>query len=510
MIAFALIVVGADQPGMRWSIVGAGAALVAWNALLLASPTRRARGLAITFEARRQHYMQVFSQATVFAWWGWHLPFPLVRDHVPYLLVQLAFAYGFDLLLSWTRRDRYTLGFGPFPVIFSINLFLWFKPDWFFLQFVIVAGGFAAKDLLRWNREGRRVHIFNPSSFPLAVASIVLILTSATGLTHGELIANSQNMVPYLYLVLFLVALPGQFLFGVASMSLAAITTTYLFGLVYLAVTGTYFFLDCYIPVSVFLGMLLLITDPSTAPRTELGRLIFGALYGLFTVLLYQIALTTGIPSFYDKLLQVPLLNLMVRALDRIATTSPLAALAPERLGRSLAPRWRYAGYASIWAVIFVAMYAAGGVGERHPGQYLPFWIGRCEQQHVERACAYVAVVEQQLCSQGSGWACNEAAIMGPRSSSGLHAPMDHARRDAAFRAGCDHRFAAACRNRPLSPRTEATFERAPPTVADYPLLLRGSRRWSIPQSTPDELYAAACDQGWPDACTHVAGAPTP
>ena len=27
------------------------------------------------------------------------------------------------MLLAWSRRDAYTLGFGPFPVIFSINLF---------------------------------------------------------------------------------------------------------------------------------------------------------------------------------------------------------------------------------------------------------------------------------------------------------------------------------------------------------------------------------------------------
>ncbi len=57
---------------------------------------------------------------------------------------------------------------GPFPVIFSINLFLWFKPDWFYFQFLMVALGFAAKELIRWDKDGRRAHIFNPSSFPLA------------------------------------------------------------------------------------------------------------------------------------------------------------------------------------------------------------------------------------------------------------------------------------------------------------------------------------------------------
>lgn len=53
--------------------------------------------------------------------------------------------------------------------------------------------------------------------------------------------------------------------------------------------------------------MHLLFTDPSTSPRTELGRIIFGALYGLSTVALYVLLGKAGLPTFYDKLLQVPI-----------------------------------------------------------------------------------------------------------------------------------------------------------------------------------------------------------
>src|ERR1019366_10770953 len=111
---------------------------------------------------------------------------------------------------------------------------------------------------------------------------------------------------------LFLVALPGQYLFGVTTMTMAAVVTTYLFGLAYFAATGTYYFFDSYIPIAVFLGMHLLFTDPSTAPRTELGRIIYGTLYGLSTCVLYQLLGSAGMPTFYDKLLQIPLLNLSV------------------------------------------------------------------------------------------------------------------------------------------------------------------------------------------------------
>ena len=95
------------------------------------------------------------------------------------------FAYAFDMLLTWSRRDTYVLGFAPFPVIFSINLFLWFKPDWFYLQFLMVALGFAAKELIRWDKDGRRTHIFNPSSFPLAVFSLGLLLDRQRATSRG-------------------------------------------------------------------------------------------------------------------------------------------------------------------------------------------------------------------------------------------------------------------------------------------------------------------------------------
>jgi hypothetical protein len=497
---FAWLGGGPDDARFRAALYGVGLLLVGWNAVLLRAPRSRARGLTVSVEIYRHHYMQVFSQLAIMLFWGLQLPFSLVTDHLPLMAVQIAFAYGFDMLLAWSHRGRYTLGFGPFPIIFSINLFLWFRPEWFFLQFVIIAAGFAAKELLRWDREGRRVHIFNPSSFPLALASLVLIATSSTHLTHGELIASSQNGVPHMYLLLFLVALPGQVLFGVASMTVSAVLTTYLFGRLYLAATGTYFFFDCYVPVPVFLGMHLLFTDPSTAPRTELGRVIYGVMYGLSTVALYQVFLILSVPNFYDKLLQVPLLNLSVRWLDRLGRSPRLAWINPERLGRSLAPRWRYAGYASIWAVSFALLSSAHAVGDRHPGQWWPYWIRTCEQGS-PRACAYLATVQHDLCRKGSGWACNEAAILGPRSYPGLDTAMDRAQTIATFDRGCALGFDVACHNRGRVADESLAFERAPPTLADYPILLRGSRRWSIPDSTADQLYARACAQGWPGTC---------
>ncbi len=165
--------------------------------------------------------------------------------------------------------------------------------------------------------------------------SLALILTGTSDLTWGQEIASTQFYPPHMYLMLFLIGLPGQFFFGVTTMTLSArgddiccsgwrtsrrrASTS--------STTRTF-------PIAVFLGMHLLFTDPSTSPRTELGRMIFGALYGLSTVALYQLLGTTGLPTFYDKLLQVPLLNLSIKLIDRARTVAS-AAGARSRSARS-------------------------------------------------------------------------------------------------------------------------------------------------------------------------------
>jgi tetratricopeptide (TPR) repeat protein len=341
----------APAPTVRWSCWAAAIGLLAWTASLGVLAARRQRILSLEVSLRKQHYVQACAHLTLFLYWSAY--WEQVGAAVPLIAAQLAFAYAFDALLSWSRRDTYTLGFGPFPIIFSTNLFLWFKPEWFFFQFLMIAVGFAAKELIRWNKEGRAVHIFNPSSFTLSIFSVALILSGNSGLTWGQEIATTQLNPPHMYLLIFLVSLPGQLLFGVSAMTLAAVSATYvLMGLIYLA-TGTHLFQSPTIPIAVFLGMHLLFTDPSTAPRTELGRLVFGVLYGSSVVALYVLLTRAGVPTFYDKLLPVPILNLLVRAIDRAAQSKLLHRLDPGLIGRTLAPASRKLAYTALWALVF-------------------------------------------------------------------------------------------------------------------------------------------------------------
>jgi len=484
-----------QRPTVRASIVTAALLLLAWSGLLF-GVLRRGQKVALEIVLRRQHYLQACQQGAVILYWGYY--WREVYHAAPLIAAQLLFAYGFDSLLSWTHRRKFVLGFGPFPIIFSINLFLWFKDDWFYLQFAMVALGFLAKEFLRWTRDEVNTHIFNPSSFPLAIASALLLIANASQTTWGYEVATTQFYPPQMYFAIFLFAMPGQYLFGVTPMTMAAVVTTFVFSAIYYAATGAYFFSDSHVPIAVFLGMHLLFTDPATSPRTELGRIAYGALYGLTTVLLYSVLIRAGMPGFYDKLLQVPLLNLSAGLLDRLARSPMLQSIDPSawslpRRSREAAKAGRrHLAYIGVWAVAFVAMSASGYLGDKHPGQYLPFWQQACAAD-ARSACEDLYFLEDGYCEEGSGWACNELGIL-------LTEHYDNRRRAATeFERACRLGFSAGCDNTVAITQGDM-FHRAAPTLADYRFILRGSKG-PFPDQPPAQLYARACVQGWPDTC---------
>ena len=468
-----------QRPMVRTSIVAVALLLLAWSVLLFAV-LRRGQKVTLQVVMRRQHYLQACLQGALILYWGFY--WREVYHAAPLIAAQILFAYGFDSLLAWTHRRTWALGFGPFPIIFSITLFFWFKDDWFYLQFALVAIGLLAKEFLRWTRDGVDTHIFNPSSFPLAVVSVFLLLFGATDMTWGFQVALTEFYPPQMYLAIFLIGMPGQFLFGVTPMTAAAVVTTFVCSAVYYAATGIFFFSDSHVPIAVFLGMTLLFTDPATSPRTEVGRVLYGVLYGLTTVVLYDLLLRFGMPGFYDKLLQVPLLNLSSKLLDRVAQR-PLLSLVPQR---------RYLAYVGVWALAFGAMSASDYLGDDHPGQYLPFWQKACAA-NTRTACEDLYFQQDGYCEDGSGWACNELGVL-------LAEHYANPRRAVvSFQRACELQFPAGCANAPAVEKG-AMFRRDAPTVADYPVVLRGSKG-PIGERDPALLFARACEQGWPGTC---------
>ena len=480
---------------LTWSFWGAAAVLLVWQAVLA---IRARRGAELSWELatpRAQHYVQSFCQFTVYAYWGWY--WPPVYAYFPLLFGQLLFAYAFDILLAWSRRQRYSMGFGPFPIVFSTNLFLWFKDEWFAWQFALIALGFLGKAFVRWEREGRRVHIFNPSAFTLAIFSLALLVTGTTHLTWGQEINSTFALAPRIYTVLFLVGLVVMYFFAITPVTAGAAATLFAGSALFNMATGVPYFIDSEIPSAVFLGLHLLVTDPSTSPRTPLGRLIFGVLYGSGVLILYAVLTALGLPTFYDKLLCVPLLNLAVPAIDRFVRGLGERPLL-ERLGLTAPLGRRNLAHMAAWVVFFAVMTAAGRTDGMHTGDSLPFWAQACAENRT-LACKRLLQIEASYCSDNTGWACNE---LGRHYLEGRLVPADSERGYALFSRACEARFQAGCVNL-LDPQVPA---RADPRAFDLRLLVREGGVNLVDMPEP-ELYGRACRHGWTFACDRQAAA---
>jgi len=499
LAALCLLPFAQQQTMLTRSMLGAAGFIAAWTGVYFYVAGPRYRDVGLEIVLRKQHYIQACAQFAVMLYWGWY--WREVYNSLHLIAAQLLFAYAFDMLLTWSRGQKYAFGFGPFPIIFSINLFLWFKPDWFYLQFVMVAVGFLAKAFITWEKDGKRTHIFNPSSFPLGVFSLGLILTGATGITWGQEIAQTFERPPYIWLFIFLIALPGQFLFGITAMTMSAVLAVVAFGLGYYWTFGTYYFVDAFMPAAVFLGMHLLFTDPSTSPRSELGRIIYGVMYGLGVVALYGLLGQIGAPTFYDKLLAVPLMNLAIQLIDAAARSSVLRSFDPARLGRSLTPRQRNLTYMSIWVVAFTIV--SDPTASYRPRRWLPFWEQACvEDRH--NACMVLSKLEAQYCRQGSAWACNELGILEATGRA-----KETISPQVAFAIACSKGARAGCANRVIlragtGPIDAQAYQRSQPQPADYPILLQEGQGPLDALAAP-QLYDRACQQGWADGCNRLA-----
>jgi hypothetical protein len=472
------------------SFWGAAALLSLWQAGLLLSMKRaQVRPAIVLAGPRAQHYVQAACQLSVYAYWGYY--WRPVYDYAWLLVAQLVFAYAFDMLLAWTRRRGYVLGFGPFPILFSTNLFLWFRDDWFYLQFLLVAVGFLGKEFVRWNRDGRRVHIFNPSAFSLGLFSVILIATGTSHLTFGQEIATTLSLAPHIYLFLFAVGLVVMYFFYVTLVAASAAATLFALSALYSALNGVPYFLDSEIPTAVFLGLHLLVTDPSTSPRTPLGRLVFGILYGGGVFALFGLLGAIGSPTFYDKLLCVPLLNLSVPWIERWVRgvgETPLLG----RLGL-IGPLGRFnAAHMTAWMLFFAAMTALGATDGMHRGDSVPFWQRACAEGR-PNGCARLLQIESSYCADNTGWACNE---LGGHYAAGTIVPPDEDRAWSYFSKACEARFQAGCLNL-LEPQQ---FLSAAPRTFDLRLLLRegGTNLMDMPEA---DLYRRACAHGWTYAC---------
>ena len=90
------------------------------------------------------------------------------------------------------------------------------------------------------------------------------------------------------------------------------------------------------------------------------------ALFGALEIL--------GQPTFYDKLLAVPLLNLSVQALDRIAGSESVQRWTAATFGRYRTALQENSVHMAFWVVLFAAMFFTGEVGSEHRARQVDFW----------------------------------------------------------------------------------------------------------------------------------------
>ncbi|MDG2117353.1 MAG: hypothetical protein P8K11_00105 [Gammaproteobacteria bacterium] len=481
-----------ESPRLAGSFLGASLLLLIWQLALLLYVRRTGVAKQFNILIQPQHYVQALVQFSVYIYWGYY--WRPVYDHLWLLAGQVVFAFTLGILLAWSRRRTYLLGFGPIPIIFSTNLFLWFRDDWFYLQFLMIFVGFLGKEYIRWQRDGKSSHIFNPSAFGLGLFSLILIFTGTTDLTWASQISSTLTLAPNIYAYLFVAGLVVMYFFSITLVSVAAAITLFALSSFYSAATGVPYFLDSEIPAAVFLGLHLLITDPSTSPRTPLGKTIFGILYGLGVFGLYTLLDLVDQPTFYDKLLCVPLLNLSVILIDRAVRSSTSTSLTNMWNEKWLQGHANI-GHMGAWVSIFIVVSLLGKTDGRHTGDSLPFWEESCANGLVN-SCERLLLIEATYCNDNSAWACNE---LGAHYRKGEIIAYDDTVAQKYFTQACELNFSAGCIN--LMSEPNVTSVHAPPKELDLRLMLRQAGKNLMELSSAD-LLERACDHNWSMRCS--------
>ena len=438
--AFALLERAGRTPALRLAILGAAAFLLGWQALLWL----RARGRPLVVEVTapiRQHYIQACVQTSLYVYWGWWWVQDGVRpiyQQAPLIVAQFAFLYAFDALLQWSRGRPWRLSSGPTPIVLSTNLFIWFRDDAFGWQFAVVALGLLGKEFVKWTKDGRRTHVFNPSGFALACAATALVATGQTDLTWAKSLATTIE-APGIYLYLFSLGLIVQNFFQVTLMTFAAALAMVAANLAYTEWTGVYLFGSSNLPAAAFLGLHLLMTDPSTSPRSNVGRTLFGLGYGLGYIVAFELLGRLGAPELYAKLYPVPLLNCCVQWFDGLARRGGLGRL-ESRWQAARPARAQNRVHMALWAATFVVLFGTGYVGGKHPGDSIPFWKQAVADGKHDAQRKLALVAGSQAIAQQSGEALNELGILA------LTGDVDPASERTRFNSAADWFAQAALR----------------------------------------------------------------
>jgi TPR repeat protein len=224
--------------------------------------------------------------------------------------------------------------------------------------------------------------------------------------------------------------------------------------LLYTEITGVYLFASTNLPAAAFLGLLLLMTDPSTSPRTNVGRTLFGLGYGFGYVVAFEVLGRIGAPELYAKLYPVPILNCTIQILDRLAKRGAIGRL-NDRWENGISKQRSNAIHIGLWSLVFGVMIATSYVpwGKRadhirHPGDSIAFWKAAVADNKYDAERKLIMVAGTKAVAGNSPEAFNELAIIGLTTTRDS-ADIGTRRRNAAFRfaVAAEIGYAAASKN---------------------------------------------------------------
>jgi len=331
---------GGRSESLYYTLLITNAVMVAAFAWLAAARKRP----RLEIYVKPSHFVQAGAQSSIYFYWG-HYYFG-VMEFAPLIVYQLVLAYAVDFLLSAWRDKPVRLGFSPLPIVLSINLFIWAKPDYFFCQILMVVMAVAGKAyLLRSNEAGERRHIFNPSALALAVMSLFTLLAGVSHWFNTRDVVLSYMAVPHFYTFVFLVGCLSHWVGRVSFISLGTVATLAGYDFIVTALLGRPP-MESMVHQSIFIGLTLLVTDPATSPRSARAQLLYGCLYGLGIAAAHALLIVLQQPRYFDKILVVPLLNLMTPYLERLRA---------PRLEWAAVLRSRWAPVA-LYALVFVSL----------------------------------------------------------------------------------------------------------------------------------------------------------
>lgn len=292
-----------------------GTALIMLVAFTLLNFTNRRRDWTFCLSLKTPIFVQAGVQISILAFMSFHSEH--VGNYAALMVYQTVFAFALDVLLSLFFFKSYRLSGSILPIVFSINLFMWFRPEFFHWQLAVITLGVCSKYLLCRKANGTRSHIFNPSAIAMAAAICFLIPQSPSQYLYLREIIESYNQSrPGIFWFILLVGLITQGFGRVYLISLGALLTLFFTSQFSILLTGMPL-TNQWIDPSVMVGTTLLVTDPATSPKTSRGKFYFGIAYGISIILAYAGLSLLQAPGYFAKIMAVPLLNFLVPYFDR-------------------------------------------------------------------------------------------------------------------------------------------------------------------------------------------------